>query len=322
MRRFIIGTAPCTTSSTGRAASRSAAELREHAGHRRTARSSSSGWASTWRSWDPGRLADALRQAPPRGGVRPCQAPCRSSRVGPRAGHEPVLADEVVRHARACARARPSSTAPSAPAATRAAWPPPSARPAATSPSTRTPRPPTWFADLADDVVCETRFIRANFADALPRLADQGLRADAVLMDLGLSSMQVDRPERGFSYSRQAPLDMRMDPSPAPLGRRPGGRGARARAGRRDADVRRGALRPAHRPRDRAAPRAGAHHHHRRPRRGGALRRADAGPLRRRATRPSGSSRRCASRSTTSWGAWSAGSTRRSSCSRPAAAWR
>jgi 16S rRNA (cytosine1402-N4)-methyltransferase len=70
-----------------------------------------------------------------------------------------------------------------------------------------------WFADMADDVVCETRFIRANFADALPRLVDQGLRADAILMDLGLSSMQVDRPERGFSYSRQAPLDMRMDPS-------------------------------------------------------------------------------------------------------------
>ena len=69
-----------------------------------------------------------------------------------------------------------------------------------------------WFASLAEDVVCETRFIRADFADALPRLAAQGLRADAVLMDLGISSMQVDRPERGFSYSRQAPLDMRMDP--------------------------------------------------------------------------------------------------------------
>jgi 16S rRNA (cytosine1402-N4)-methyltransferase len=74
------------------------------------------------------------------------------------------------------------------------------------------PEAAAWFSDLADDVVCETRFIQANFADALPRLADQGLRADAILMDLGLSSMQVDRPERGFSYSRQAPLDMRMDP--------------------------------------------------------------------------------------------------------------
>jgi 16S rRNA (cytosine1402-N4)-methyltransferase len=74
------------------------------------------------------------------------------------------------------------------------------------------PEAAAWFADLAEDVVCETRFIRANFADALPRLADQGVRADAVLMDLGLSSMQVDQPERGFSYSRQAPLDMRMDP--------------------------------------------------------------------------------------------------------------
>jgi 16S rRNA (cytosine1402-N4)-methyltransferase len=69
-----------------------------------------------------------------------------------------------------------------------------------------------WFASLAEDVVCETRFIRADFADALPRLAAQGLRADAVLMDLGISSMQVDTPERGFSYARQAPLDMRMDP--------------------------------------------------------------------------------------------------------------
>ena len=74
------------------------------------------------------------------------------------------------------------------------------------------PEAAAWFSDLADDVVCETRFIQANFADALPRLAEQGLRADAILMDLGLSSMQVDRPERGFSYSRQAPLDMRMDP--------------------------------------------------------------------------------------------------------------
>lgn len=70
-----------------------------------------------------------------------------------------------------------------------------------------------WFEDLADDVDCAMRFERGNFADVLARLADEGVRADMILMDLGLSSMQVDQPHRGFSYSRQAPLDMRMDPS-------------------------------------------------------------------------------------------------------------
>jgi 16S rRNA (cytosine1402-N4)-methyltransferase len=74
------------------------------------------------------------------------------------------------------------------------------------------PEAVTPYRLFADDVVCETRLVHGNFADVLPRLGDQGLRADVVLMDLGLSSMQVDTPERGFSYSRQAPLDMRMDP--------------------------------------------------------------------------------------------------------------
>ena len=68
------------------------------------------------------------------------------------------------------------------------------------------------FAAFAEDVVCRTRFVHGDYADVLPCLADEGLRADVILMDLGLSSMQVDRPERGFSYSRPAPLDMRMDP--------------------------------------------------------------------------------------------------------------
>jgi 16S rRNA (cytosine1402-N4)-methyltransferase len=55
---------------------------------------------------------------------------------------------------------------------------------------------------------------RNNFA-ALPAvLAEAGIeRADAVLADLGVASPQIDDPDRGFSYRRPGPLDMRMDPS-------------------------------------------------------------------------------------------------------------
>ncbi|HUG64443.1 MAG TPA: 16S rRNA (cytosine(1402)-N(4))-methyltransferase RsmH [Gaiellaceae bacterium] len=59
----------------------------------------------------------------------------------------------------------------------------------------------------------QTRFLRGDYAVVLSQLAGNGVRADAVLLDLGLSSMQVDRLERGFSYATDAPLDMRMDPS-------------------------------------------------------------------------------------------------------------
>jgi len=49
--------------------------------------------------------------------------------------------------------------------------------------------------------------------DELPEiLEDLGISSvDAILMDLGLSSLQIDRTERGFAYSVDAPLDMRMD---------------------------------------------------------------------------------------------------------------
>jgi 16S rRNA (cytosine1402-N4)-methyltransferase len=57
------------------------------------------------------------------------------------------------------------------------------------------------------------RLLHGEFSTVLGQLAENGVRADAVLLDLGVSSMQLDRPERGFSYAVDAPLDMRMDPS-------------------------------------------------------------------------------------------------------------
>jgi 16S rRNA (cytosine1402-N4)-methyltransferase len=68
------------------------------------------------------------------------------------------------------------------------------------------------FAELAAELPCATRFLRATFADGLAELAAEGVRADMVYLDLGMSSMQVDTRERGFSYAFDAPLDMRMDP--------------------------------------------------------------------------------------------------------------
>jgi 16S rRNA (cytosine1402-N4)-methyltransferase len=55
---------------------------------------------------------------------------------------------------------------------------------------------------------------RAHFADLGSVLAGLGRQgADAVLLDLGVSSLQLDDPSRGFSFSADGPLDMRMDPA-------------------------------------------------------------------------------------------------------------
>jgi 16S rRNA (cytosine1402-N4)-methyltransferase len=76
----------------------------------------------------------------------------------------------------------------------------------------RDPAAEERFAELAAEVQCHTRFIRADFQTALEQLAHEELRADLIYLDLGMSSMQVDTWARGFSYAYDAPLDMRMDP--------------------------------------------------------------------------------------------------------------
>jgi 16S rRNA (cytosine1402-N4)-methyltransferase len=68
------------------------------------------------------------------------------------------------------------------------------------------------FGEVSAELACQTRFIRADFASGLRQLRAEGVDADLVYLDLGMSSMQVDTWERGFSYAYDAPLDMRMDP--------------------------------------------------------------------------------------------------------------
>src|SRR5437764_13865134 len=76
----------------------------------------------------------------------------------------------------------------------------------------RDPAAEERFDEFAREAQCETRFLRMDYAEGLELLRAEGLAADVVYLDLGISSMQVDTWERGFSYSYDAPLDMRMDP--------------------------------------------------------------------------------------------------------------
>ena len=77
----------------------------------------------------------------------------------------------------------------------------------------RDPEARTYFERVRRELPPQSRFLRGDFAVVLVQLAENGVEADAVILDLGVSSMQIDKPERGFSYAVDAPLDMRMDPS-------------------------------------------------------------------------------------------------------------
>jgi 16S rRNA (cytosine1402-N4)-methyltransferase len=76
----------------------------------------------------------------------------------------------------------------------------------------RDPHAAERFAELAEEVDCAADFIRADFVAGLAQLRADGVQPDLIYMDLGMSSMQVDTFSRGFSYTYDAPLDMRMDP--------------------------------------------------------------------------------------------------------------
>jgi 16S rRNA (cytosine1402-N4)-methyltransferase len=76
----------------------------------------------------------------------------------------------------------------------------------------RDPTAERRFDELVDELECDANFVAADFADALEEMSMNGERADLIYLDLGMSSFQLDVAERGFSYSYDAPLDMRMDP--------------------------------------------------------------------------------------------------------------
>jgi 16S rRNA (cytosine1402-N4)-methyltransferase len=76
----------------------------------------------------------------------------------------------------------------------------------------RDPTVAPFFERFRRETGVKARLHPGEFSTVLQHLAENGVKADVILLDLGVSSMQLDRPDRGFSYAIDAPLDMRMDP--------------------------------------------------------------------------------------------------------------
>jgi len=79
----------------------------------------------------------------------------------------------------------------------------------------RDPTVAPYFERFRRETGVKARLHHGEFSAVLEHLAENGVGADVILLDLGVSSMQLDRPDRGFSYAVDAPLDMRMDPGAA-----------------------------------------------------------------------------------------------------------